>query len=206
MNKLKKTASTLDNFFYIGYCVTLGINILCLILVVLWFLAFLGAPEMMDQLSASYLRNLSFGGISFQLAPEVVAAAPQVGGLWLGGNLMLGMLELLVYVLMIRAIRGILAPMKEGLPFAREVSVNFKRLGRLTLADGILTIASNEILRMPVQRAYDLDALFLSDKITNVTTSNILSFNFLILALALFGLSYVFRYGQELQQLSDETL
>ena len=53
---------------------------------------------------------------------------------------------------------------------------------------------------------YQLNALLLSDKITKVTFNYSFDFSFLLIAAVLYLLSLVFSYGQELQQLSDETL
>ena len=54
--------------------------------------------------------------------------------------------------------------------------------------------------------AFDLPSLLISEKITHITVSPNYDPTFLIYSAILLLLSYVFRYGQELQQLSDETL
>ena len=53
---------------------------------------------------------------------------------------------------------------------------------------------------------YNLNELFLSDKITGVSVTYSCDPSFLIYALVLFLMSFIFQYGSELQKLSDETL
>ena len=53
---------------------------------------------------------------------------------------------------------------------------------------------------------YNLNELFLSDKVTGVSVTYSCDLSFLIYALVLFLMSFIFQYGSELQKLSDETL
>ena len=53
---------------------------------------------------------------------------------------------------------------------------------------------------------YNLNELFLSDKITGVSVTYSCDLSFLIYALVLFLMSFIFQYGSELQKLTDETL
>ena len=53
---------------------------------------------------------------------------------------------------------------------------------------------------------YNLNEPFLSDKITGVSVTYSCDLSFLIYALVLFLMSFIFQYGSELQKLSDETL
>ena len=53
---------------------------------------------------------------------------------------------------------------------------------------------------------YDLPGLLISDKITHISGMFNVDLTFVVYWAILLLLSYVFRYGEELQQLSDETL
>lgn len=207
MNKITKTARTLDTFFKIVYRLYITLNLIIWIpLGFIFLFLILGAPELLKAISAGLVNTLRFGSASFTLSPDVSAAAADVGIFYLVAGLIIGLLGLVLAILSIRCVRRILAPMKEGLPFAREVAENFQKLGWLTILGGVLDLVMELVLDGSLIRAYDLGALFLSDKITAVNVNYVLDFSFVLLALILFGLSYVFRYGQELQQLSDETL
>ncbi len=206
MTKIQKTAGALDGFFKLTYRLTIAANVLISIPLALSLLLLIGSPKLLEAVSAGLVQTLRFGGASFTLAPELAAPAAEAGTLYLIAGLAIGVAELALYVLMIRCIRRVLAPMKEGLPFAKEVAENFKTLAWLTIARGILDMAMVLVLGSTILRAYDLGEIFLSDKITAVNVNQTLDFGFVLLALIFYGLSYIFRYGQELQQLSDETL
>nr|MBQ8244384.1 hypothetical protein [Oscillospiraceae bacterium] len=103
-------------------------------------------------------------------------------------------------------VREILKPMTEEKPFDSIVSTNLKKLARLSINLGILyniIILSEQIISVFV---YDLPNLLISDKITHVGGMFTVDLSFLICWAVLLLLSYIFRYGEELQQLSDETL
>ena len=102
-------------------------------------------------------------------------------------------------------IREILKPMTEEKPFDSIVSTNLKKLAKLSITIGILwnVIMLTEQIGVFL---YGLPQLLLSEKITHVGSMFQIDLSFLIYWAILMLLSYVFRYGQELQQLSDETL
>ena len=103
-------------------------------------------------------------------------------------------------------IRQILLPMKEEKPFDAVVSTNLKKLAKLSITIGILyniIILSEQIMTVFV---YDLPNLLISEKIVHVDGMFQVDLVFVVYWAILLLLSYVFRYGEELQQLSDETL
>ena len=90
--------------------------------------------------------------------------------------------------------RRILLPMKRGEPFAKSVSGDMRRLGWLVLiAGGALSLANS------IGQAYAVSSEL-------VVQTHRLDLSFLFVAAILFLFSYIFRYGEELQRLSDETL
>lgn len=205
MKKLQKIATGLDTFFRITYRLTIAVNVIGIAAIVLFLALSIGSPGLLDVYYGSIVQTLDFGGISFEVA-EAFRADIGAGRNYFTAGLILGTLGLPVYVLMIRSIRSILLPMKEGLPFAEQSSAGFRQLGIWVLVNGGLVLLSQYFISGAVSRAYDLAELFLSDKISAVTSYYSFDLSFVILAVVLFGLSYVFRYGQELQKLSDETL
>ena len=86
------------------------------------------------------------------------------------------------------------------------VDDNLKKLAKLSVVLGILVniiILAEQIMTVFV---YDLPGLLLSEKIIHVGGMFQVDLTFLIYWAILMLLSYVFRYGEGLQQLSDETL
>ena len=103
-------------------------------------------------------------------------------------------------------VREILRPMKEEKPFDSTVSINLKKLARLSINLGILFNLISLFEQIMVVFAYGLPELLVGETITNVSGMFSLDLTFLVYWGILHLLSYVFRYGEQLQQLSDETL
>ena len=102
--------------------------------------------------------------------------------------------------------RKILLPMKEGLPFDESVYKNFRKLGFFTLIGGGLISAGRVLIDTISYRAYEVQNLFISDKIIECRLEPRIDLGFILIALVFFLMSYIFRYGAELQKQSDETL
>ena len=103
-------------------------------------------------------------------------------------------------------VREILKPMTEEKPFDSIVSTNLKKLARLSIVIGILVnviILAEQIVAVFL---YDLPSLLISEKITHVTGMFKVDLTFIVYWAILMLLSYVFQHGEQLQQLSDETL
>ncbi len=103
-------------------------------------------------------------------------------------------------------IRKVLAPMKEGRPFDQGISQMIKKLAWVVLAGGAIVRIGGCITMMIEIKAYDLTAFFAESAIEGYRLNYVVDLNFIITACVLFLLSYVFRYGEELQRESDETL
>jgi hypothetical protein len=103
-------------------------------------------------------------------------------------------------------IREILHPMKEEKPFDSVISTNIRKLARLSINLGILFNFINLFEQIMAVFVFGLPELLVSEKITQVSGMFSVDLTFLIYWGILHLLSYVFRYGEDLQQLSDETL
>lgn len=205
MEKLKKTAAILDSILNLIYRVYLVFNVIAGIIIAFVLYLCLGDSSIVGMFSTSLLKKLNFGGITFALSDAVQPMLDN--NFWLMGiPLLIGFSGMILFIMMIRRVRYLLEPIKNGEPFSWLVHANFRELGWLVIANGILELLLTAYQSYTMTAAYDFSELFLSDKITAVTTSYHFDFTFVIWALALFGLSYIFRYGQELQKLSDETL
>ena len=102
--------------------------------------------------------------------------------------------------------RGILQPMTEDQPFDSSASINLKKLAKLSIRMGILwniIILSDLVVMVFV---FDVPGLLLNEKIGHIGGTFHADLTFLIYWAILTLLSYVFQHGQQLQQLSDETL
>ena len=203
MKDLTKTASILDKILYI---LSIAIKIGAVALVV--GLGILTAGFLFDlppQMVGTGYDHVDLGFITFTVAE---AYLPDHQTIWcqVGAKMILLLICMFPAHFSVKAIRAILAPMKEGKPFHNTVSTNLHKLANCACSLGIglnlLYIISNILL----EKAYDLHLLLLSEKITHVGFTFNFDLSFLIIWAVLLLLSYIFRYGEELQRLSDETL
>ena len=111
-----------------------------------------------------------------------------------------------IAVYAIKLIRNILKPMIKGQPFHACVSANLKKMGWLTLFGGIAFNVVKILMQMALVHGFNLSALLSNDSITLVTFNYSFDVTFLLITAVLFLMSYIFSYGTQLQQLSDETL
>ena len=203
MNNLTNTAKKLDKVFEIAHIVFGALAIASIVGVALIAVAYIFKlnPEM---IGTGY-ESFDIGFLELEVAS---AFAP---GKWL----VLGQAAFTLLVSCrlfydgrrgIGYIRQILKPMTEEKPFDSIVSTNLKKLAKLAIVIGILVniiILSEQIMTVFV---FDLPGLLISEKITHVTGMFKIDLTFIVYWAILMLLSYVFRYGESLQQLSDETL
>ena len=121
-------------------------------------------------------------------------------------GLIIAIITCAVAWLCLRKIREILSPMKEGRPFEEGISKKIRQLALIILVGGGIAEVGRAIAQVFSIKAYDLAALFNNAAIDHTTYDYNFSLWFVIVALILFFLSYVFHYGEELQRESDETL
>ncbi len=203
MNNLSNTARKLDKVFEIAYIVLGALAIAFIV-----GIALIGAAYLLkwdpSMIGTGY-ENLDIGFLELTIAEGY---APDK---WL--VLLQAAVTLLICCRVmydsrqgVGCIREILQPMKEEKPFEATVSTNLKKLARLSISLGILCNLLSLFEQIMVVFVYDLPGLLLSEKITHVGGMFTVDLSFLIYWGILHLLSYVFRYGEDLQQLSDETL
>ena len=201
MTKLQKNAKRLDRFFLFAQRLTVAGCIFGGIVVFFTWYLWIGDPDIWELL----YTTLDFGSIEFLINPSV-SPAPNSFFWYLLLNTLVGIIQLPVLYMTFGAIRGILGLMAEGTPFHENIISFIKKLGWLAIAHGIINIAGSFTLQGNFLKQYDLEAIFLSDAVTKVTTTYSIDLSFVLFAVILFLLAEVFRYGLELQTLSDETL
>ena len=203
MNNLTNTAKKLDKVFEIAHIVLGAMSIGFLVCAALIAVAY--TFKLDPSMIGTAYENFDIGFLELTVAQDY---APDK---WL--VLLQAFITLLVGSRLmydgrrgVGYIREILLPMKEEKPFDSIVSTNLKKLAKLSITLGILyniIILSEQILTVFV---YGLPGLLISEKIIHVDGMFKIDLTFLIYWAILLLLSYVFRYGEELQQLSDETL
>jgi hypothetical protein len=96
--------------------------------------------------------------------------------------------------------------MTDNKPFDSSASDKLNMLAKLSIRIGVLwnIIMMSEMIVMVF--IYDLPGLLLSEKISHISSNFQVDLSFLVYWAIFTLLRYVFQHGQQLQQLSDETL
>ena len=203
MNNLSNTAKKLDKVFNIAHIVLGALAIACIVLVALIGVAYI--LKLDPEMIGTNYENFDIGFLELTIAE---AYAPGKWLVLLHAAIILAVSCRLCYDGRkgVGYVREILQPMIEEKPFASIVSTNLKKLARLSINLGILgniIILADQIISVFV---YDLPALLISEKITHVGGMFKVDLSFVVYWAILMLLSYVFSYGEQLQQLDDETL
>ena len=203
MNNLSNTARKLDKVLEIAHIVFGALAIACIVGVAMIAAAYVLRLD--PSMIGTGYENFDVGFLELTVAESY---APDKWMILLQAAITLAVSCRLMYDARrgVGYIREILNPMKEEKPFDTIVSTNLKKLAKLSINLGILgniIILSEQIMTVFV---YDLPGLLVSEKITHVGGMFNVDLTFVVYWAILLLLSYVFRYGEELQQLSDETL
>lgn len=203
MKNLNSTAKTMDTVFNVleilAKIAFVGI-IVGLIIIAVGF-AFDLDP---DRLGTGY-GTIEVGSLELQLAENAIPNKKLIL-LQVAVEMVASLFVAFIIIRFIRCIRSILQPMMDGTPFFQGVG---RKLKTLAIYCFILGAAVNVVQIISVTMmviGFDLENLLISDKVTHITINATLDATFLLAGALLLLLSYIFQYGQQLQQLSDETL
>lgn len=149
--------------------------------------------------------NPELGNLTLHL---VDSAVPEFSAL--KGHILLTLLLAIVMLAvgwyMIRILRSILVPMKDGRPFESGISARIRKLAWTSLIGGAVIEVCRMIEAFTEIRAYDFPEMLNSPAVESVTFNYTFNGSFIVIALVLLFLAHIFRYGECLQQESDETL
>ena len=198
MKKLSNLARKFDSVakFLFWLCAIVGGIVTVLMLL---------TPILPDDFFEYAVVTITLGSIEMQLAQDYVPSVEEMK-LFFVGMSALSAIASVFACLVIRIIRKILKPMKSEIPFDSTVSTNLKKLSWIVLVSGILMTIADFITEIIQYQAFNFPNLFLSDKIISCNLSYVSDGSFIVGFGILYLLSYIFRYGEELQMQSDETL
>lgn len=203
MTKLNSTAKKIDTVFKVLTVLFRVAGVALLVGLVIIGGAFLF--DLDPAMVGTGYNTVSIGFLKLQIA-DAYAPDPQHILCVMAVQMVLSLVVILVAQLCVKCIRQILQPMVENKPFDGTVSTNLKKLAKYSLILGITVNAIAVFSNLVLILGYDLHLLILHEKIPHVEFHFPLDLTFLVVAAVFMLLSYVFHYGEELQQLSDETL
>lgn len=201
MEKLIRTSHILDKLFKVIRCIDIVIGIICIPLLIISFVL----PENFYTDMADAANTLIWlDTIKLQLNQSLPLSGTLKAAV--SAALILAVVGCGIIAFGLQLLRNILTPMKEGKPFDNTVSTNLRKLGWLTVIGSIAYSVISTLSLHFISNLYDLTTLFIDGSVDGIMVNYRYNIAFLIVAALLFLLSYIFRYGEELQQQSDETL
>ena len=120
--------------------------------------------------------------------------------------LSLGAISAAVTYYALGCIRNILCSATLGEPFYTTVGKDIRKIGYVSIILGIVENVAGILEAQNVLYNFGVANLIDGSAISDISIDYDLDLNFLILFAVLLLLSYIFEYGAQLQQLSDETL
>lgn len=198
MEKMIKTARNLDIMAKTAFWT-------CVVCAVLLTVAAIVTMFLDDTAFWNATTSLALGPVRLKLANDGMPAPDAVRNRIVSGFFII--VVLLVFACMVlRVIRSILEPMSQGKPFTCTVSKNLHRLAVITLLAGAFFEISLAVHTMLTYGNFQIDKLFNYDLVSAIAVEYKIDLWFVAVFVILQLMSYVFKYGEELQQLSDETL
>lgn len=199
MNKISKTAIVLDRIIAVIFWITLAVTMVCVIGIGILALLNGNIPNRSDW----PLTSLKLGNLELILHPDAVPR--NYGSYFVTASLLL-LMHVPVYCFILRTIRDTLKPFIVQQPFHDTISRNLRKLAILVIILMVLNIIGEAVLSWLIVSIFDPASMLRSDIVLGATVNTTADLTPLLFAGALYLLSKVFQYGQELQTLSDETL
>lgn len=198
MKKMSTTAKVLSVFAKIAMILAIACGtLLAIVTVVVAFAE--------EKAFTEASTNLIIGNVSFTLAPDMNLDAAAIK--W-HSIAILGIAAAVMFAgaYMTKIVRKALKPVAEQNPFDEAVYRNIRKLGILTIVFGVIMQIINFAVEIAMVYCYDFEKIFINNNITALEFDFEFDGSFVFVAIVLFMLSGVFKYGAELQQQSDETL
>lgn len=200
--KMIKTAKGLDTFFKVmqRFC-TIAIAVMLILMVVLTIVHAVNP----DAVIGEGFVSLDIGPLSLGLSENYTPTnATVLKSAWV--IVAFGSLAAAVMAYAFGQLRALMAPMKEGNPFCEAACTALKKLSHCAIVMGVVSNIGAAVETAATLHLYDLTRIVQGGAITSVTANYDMSLDFLVVYFLLLLVRYIFRYGMQLQQLSDETL
>lgn len=201
MEKLTKTARVLKKIIKVLRGLSIGFGVACAVLLVIGIFL---PDSLYDHFVNFSDMSINIGNVMLKLSRAVKPNGSM--RLFTCFTLADGAAVLALSAFGLHLLYKILSPMAEGRPFDGSVALNLKKLAWVTLAGIIAFSVLGSLASWAEIAMFNIDELFAPGLVTGYTISYTTDGALLLIPAALFLLSYIFQYGEELQRQSDETL
>ena len=195
MKKMKQSANLLYKFFNVFFWLTILAT--CVLVVASVVLLILNIP----------LETLEIGIITFDLNTDAVNFNDFKLKFLMITQMLSAIVSCVFAVFICKKLKDILRPIKNGEPFMDSVGKNVRKLGNIMLIFGIASAIAQIVSTIALEIFMgDYGYIFTNDYILSCSIINKYDISWVIGALFMYLIAYIFDYGKQLQELSDETL
>lgn len=195
MKKMKQSANLLYKFFNVFFWLTILAT--CVLVVASVVLLILNIP----------LETLEIGIITFDLNTDAVNFNDFKLKFLMITQMLSAIVSCVFAVFICKKLKDILRPIKNGEPFMDSACKNVRKLGNIMLIFGIASAIAQIVSTIALGIFMgDYGYIFTNDYILSCSIINKYDINWVIGALFMYLIAYIFDYGKQLQELSDETL
>ena len=195
MKKMKQSANLLYNFFNVFFWLTIVAT--CVLVVASVVLLILNIPP----------ETLEIGIITFDLNTDAVNFNDFKLKFLMITQMFSAIVSCVFSIFICKKLKDILRPIKNGEPFMDSAGKNVRKLGNIMLIFGI-AFAIAQIVSTIALGIFmgDYGYIFTNEYILSCGIINRYDGSWIIGALFMYLIAYIFDYGKQLQDLSDETL
>ena len=195
MKKMKQSANLLYKFFNVFFWLTIVAT--CVLVVASVVLLILHIPP----------ETLEIGIITFDLNTDAVNFNNFKLKFLMITQMLSAIVSCVFSVFICKKLKDILRPIKNGEPFMDSACKNVRKLGNIMLIFGIASAIAQIISTIALGIFMgDYEYIFTNDYILSCSIINKYDISWVIGALFMYLIAYIFDYGKQLQELSDETL
>ncbi len=195
MEKIKKTSSVLARILKIVRSLVLAAG--CVLLVFSILVLFVSLERLMDPANVT----IELGFVELQVSPDFL---PETTRFAVFSYLLGSMISMAGIWLMLGILIRIFGTMSEGRPFSAAHAI--RKLAWVYLIFSIVNEVMTVVTETLEYTALRIPTLLSGENIVTCMLRTEMDLGFLFVFAVLLLLSCVFRYGEELQQLDDETL
>ena len=195
MKKMKQSANLLYKFFNVFFWLTILAT--CVLVVASVVLLIMNIPP----------ETLEIGIITFDLNTDAVNFNDFKLKFLMITQMLSAIVSCVFAVFICKKLKDILRPIKNGEPFMDSAGKNVRKLGNIMLIFGIASVIAQIVSTIALGIFMgDYGYIFTNDYILSCSIINKYDISWVIGALFMYLLGFIFDYGKQLQELSDETL
>ena len=199
MEKFKKYMDILEKGLK---AIGIAFLVVSVVMAVLAVIGFIGIPNVEI---GGIGTTLEFGVLELDLVGEDIMKTENVNNLLACSSLLISFQFAISYIL-VKILKDLVVLIKTGEIFSNGVVKAMRNLAVCVAVGGFFSEVINHLGSYLIISAYDVSALFNSQVVKDYFFNFEIQGDFVVYAAMIYLLSYVFKYGAELQTQVDETL